>query len=315
MNVGHIKELFRKFNKNQYSINNVDDEENFFKICLEYNKEFEKIQKEMASKNNIKNYSLSEQKELYSRIESIRELNEELENSYIIDEDFSIGNNPIEYTKRMAIFAEICNNSAHLIEKYIDRNELKKDKSLRELKATLFNFKQSSIMKIVQNSLGREKDGIIAGIKGDESKYENTNVFVVDIPGIGQVSWHVDIEELDDEIKDLLKENEYPFKIEKSKSDSREKTLNSDLLLGKVPNRDLNVHNRIDANIPSGSEDELKKALLIYNEVIDLQYDMDEIERTALDEVPLDKLYRRFMKACKKHVKSMDYRQKKLLIC
>lgn len=255
MDLNSIKNVSKRFNKNKYSIENstIDDEDEFYDVCTDLMEEFEEIKKLVLTQENIKKYSKEAQRELNSRINSVVELNDELNNSYCIDEEFSIGNEPIEYTKRMAIFTEMCNSCAHIVEEYIDKNNLRKDKEFKEIKNTLYSMKKDAIEKIVVNSLGREDKGIIAGLKKDTSKFENSNVFVLDIPGIGQVSWHTAIEQFNDRIKDKLEKNPYPFEVEKNNISGR-KVLNAELLLGQIDNKYLSIHNKIDSNIPAGNE-------------------------------------------------------------
>lgn len=258
----NILSIKNKFKLNDYGINvgTIGDEDEFYDVCTDFMEEFEEIKELVLTQNNIKKYSKEGQRELMSRINSVIDLNAELNNSYYLGEEDSIGNDPIEYTKRMAIFTEMCNSCAHIMEEYIDKNNLRKDDELKNVKKLLFSMKKDAIEKIVVNSLGREEKGIIAGLKKDTSKYENSNVFVVDILGIGQVSWHIAIDQFNDRVKDKLEKNPYPFEVEKNNISGR-KVLNSELFLGQIDNKYLSIHNKIDSNIPVGNESELKLAL------------------------------------------------------
>ncbi len=302
MNLDNVSRIRDRFKKNKYSIENstIDDEEEFYDVCTDFMEEFEEIKELVLTQENIKKYSKEGQRELMSRINSVTELNAELNNSYYLGEEDSIGNDPIEYTKRMAIFTEMCNSCAHIIEEYINKNDLRKDKEFKDIKNTLFSMKKDAIEKIVANSLGREEKGIIAGLKKDTSKYENSNVFVVDIPGIGQVSWHIAIDNMDKELKEMLNKNPYPFEVEKNNISGR-KVLNSELLLGQINNKYLSIHNKIDSNIPVGNENELKLALEIYNELLELEGSYEELDAGVTDISSDEKIYRRILKACQRH--------------
>lgn len=302
MDLNSVSKIKEKFKKNKYSIENntIDDEDEFYDVCTDFMEEFEEIKELVLTQENIKKYSKEAQRELMSRINSVIDLNAELNNSYYLGEEDSIGNDPIEYTKRMAIFTEMCNSCAHIMEEYIDKNNLRKDKEFKDIKNTLFSMKKDAIEKIVANSLGREDKGIIAGLKKDTSKYENSNVFVVDIPGIGQVSWHIAIDNMNREFKEMLNKNPYPFEVEKNNISGR-KVLNSELLLGQIDNKYLSIHNKIDSNIPVGNESELKLALEIYNELLELEGSYEELDAGVTDISSDEKIYRRILKACKRH--------------
>ena len=41
------------------------------------------------------------------------------------------------------------------------------------------------------NGKNKEEEGIICGLKTDDKKSVNTDVFVIDIPEKGQLSWHL----------------------------------------------------------------------------------------------------------------------------
>lgn len=155
MNLDNVSRIRDRFKKNKYSIENstIDDEEEFYDVCTDFMEEFEEIKELVLTQENIKKYSKEGQRELMSRINSVTELNAELNNSYYLGEEDSIGNDPIEYTKRMAIFTEMCNSCAHIIEEYINKNDLRKDKEFKDIKNTLFSMKKDAIEKIVANSL------------------------------------------------------------------------------------------------------------------------------------------------------------------
>lgn len=296
----NLDELYTDFSKNNYSPEsiNVEDEENFFDICTDLMEKIEELKGRYFIKSKYESYTSKDKFEIATRISSIDDLNAELNDSYNIDGNFTTGNDPIEYTKRIAIFTEICNNAAHLIDKYIKYNSIK-DKKIKEFRNKLFLLKSKGISKLINNSMGKEKNGIISGLSLDQSKRENDTVFVVDIPGTGQVSWHFPIDNIDNKTKERLLEYQYPFKIQKD-SKTEDITRNTSLLTGSA-DKFLNIHNKIDINIPNDKEHELKMALNIYYEIKNLEHDKKEFNDGILDEDPDEKVYRRLKKSCIKH--------------
>ena len=104
-------------------------------------------------------------------------------------------------------------------------------------------------------------------IDNNENITKNKNVFVVDIPTVGQLSWHIT-----DITKNNLSETyglkEYKYEIQKDTEDFRKSgtELNSKLLLEKYTDT-RNTHNELVTYIPEGCEDELELALDLYYEV------------------------------------------------
>lgn len=108
----------------------------------------------------------------------------------------------------------------------------------------------------------------------------------MDLPYKGQLSWHINLDENSDSY--ITKVPKYKYKLEKEITDSKEKTLNSKLLLDYGRNNDHNIHNRIVKNIPYDNENELEAALDIYYEVINNRDEYEAVESKLIS-------------ACKKH--------------
>lgn len=280
-----LQKIKKQIILNNYKISSEDNfefkqEENFLYICKDLNLIIENIQNELNLKNN-----LSSIKELQSRKRFIHEIYDELENSYIPNGN---GGDIIEFTTRYSCLTEMVNNAAHIVDMYVNENKMNKKqaKEFKDIRNELFKIKNVSIEKIAKNAIGKEKDGVIIGIAEDTTKYENANVFVVDLPYKGQLSWHVNLDESSDSY--ITKVPKYKYKLEKSVTDSKEKVLNSKLLLEYGRNNEHNVHNRIVKNIPYDNENELEAALYIYYEVINNKDEYECVENKLIS-------------ACKKH--------------
>jgi len=198
-----------------------------------------------------------------SRENSIYQLKEELE--YYSDYSDS---STIEYVESLALFTEMLNNMAHTIEDGIRKNNLFKDKEIKSIKNSFYDIKTIGLDKIAKIALDKENEGIIAGTETDDYKSVNNKVLVLDLPRYGQLSWHYSDKRNIHETKNLGKLPTYRYEIQKGVMDSRETSLNSKLLLGQGHVNDLNIHNKIDREIPFGHEDELKLALDIYYDIL-----------------------------------------------
>lgn len=281
-----LQEIKKRISLNNYKVSTEDNfelthEENFFDICKNLNIIIEEIQNEMNFKSNV-----SFNKEVQSRTRFIHEIYEELENSYIPNGN---GGDVIEFTTRFSYLTEMVNNAAHIVDMYINENKenKKQSKEFKEIRNELFKIKNVSIEKIAKNAMGKEKDGVIIGMAEDTTKYENADVFVVDLPYKGQLSWHISTDKTMPKYI-MSQVPKYKYKLEKEITDSKEKTLNSKLLLDYGRNNDHNVHNRIVKNIPYDNENELEAALDIYYEVINNKDEYESVES-------------KLVSACKKH--------------
>ena len=287
MNISEeLSELLLDLQDNTYSVaeeNDIEAERNFFEISKALEVLIEKVYLEI-DKNLKREYK--SQNIINNRKRFAMEIYDELENSYIPNGN---GGDIIEFTTRYSYLTEIANNAAHIVDMYVNENKAnkKQTKEFKEIRNELFKIKNVSIEKIASNAIGKEKDGVIIGMAEDTTRYENSNVFVVDIPYKGQLSWHINTDKnMPESIMSQVPK--YKYKLEKSVTDSKEKVLNSKLLLDYGRNNDHNVHNRIVKNIPYDNENELEAALDIYYEVINNKDEYECVENKLIS-------------ACKKH--------------
>lgn len=168
------------------------------------------------------------------------------------------------------------NNMAHIIENNIKEKNLKKDRNLNGIKNNLYDIKNIGISKIAKVSLNKENEGVIIGTKTDDYKSVNKNVFIIDLPKYGQISWHYNSDK--DDVFNDVEVPKYRYSIQKSVEDSRETSMNSKLLLGRGHVNDLNIHNKVVRSIPFEHEDELKKALDIYYDILENKEEYETFE-------------------------------------
>lgn len=158
---------------------------------------------------------------------------------------------------------------AHIIESYIKDNNLIKNRDLRELRAIMYDIKTVGLDKIAKVSVCKENEGIIVGTEIDDYKSVNNKVLVLDLPRYGQLSWHYGDKRNINNVNNIERLTTYKYKIQKGVMDSRETSMNSKLLLGQGHVNDLNIHNKIDRDIPFEHEFELKLALDIYYDMLE----------------------------------------------
>ncbi len=254
-----IKIIKSRFRDNEYSQsieNSIDEQEDFFQL-----------QKQLFDCFKIVYASISRKKidvKQTNRINNTINLNEELE----YYSDYS-DPSTTEYVESLALFTEITNNMAHIIESGIKNNDLTKNKDLRTIKNLMYDIKTIALDKIAKATLNKENEGIIVGTETDDYKSVNNKVLVLDLPRYGQLSWHYGANnDIYKQQNYLSKLPTYRYEIQKGVMDSRETSLNSKLLLGQGHVNDLNIHNKIDREIPFGHEDELKLALDIYYDIL-----------------------------------------------
>ena len=193
--------------------------------------EIEKILKDIT--NNDIDYD-SRYKKAFRELLCIKDQLEE------IDEiEFS------NYIYCVSLLTDACNNIAH------DCNNYK-------IKHYFFDLKSISIENI-EREIHKNRDNIdiISGYQYDWSSGSQLPVYIVDIPGVGQVSWHIN---LDTKVNlDELEIEEYPYKIEK------EGDFVSDLLLYNTRQKPRDIpHNHLVQIVPEGEENTLRRALDIF---------------------------------------------------
>lgn len=148
----------------------------------------------------------------------------------------------------------------HIFSLFIDAsNNIAHDTSNYNLRKSIFTLKSLGIANLENNiNLNKEKMDIISGVQYDDSK-ENVNksVYVIDIPHIGQVSWHMDTF-----THNKLEENgisQYPYKLEKDDNHV------SGILLNSVyTDYKFMPHNALVQNVDEGKESQIREALDIY---------------------------------------------------
>ncbi len=262
--VNEINRIKEQIKKNDYGNNSLElrhlEQKEFFKLQEELYSEFKKIYRKI-NKKDFEEYEVDSTKK--SRENSIYQLKEELE--YYSDYSDS---STIEYVESFALFTEMLNNMAHTIEDSIRKNNLFKDKEIKSIKNSFYDIKTIGLDKIAKIALDKENEGIVVGTETDDYKSVNNKVLVLDLPRYGQLSWHYSDKRNIHETKNLGKLPTYRYEIQKGVMDSRETSLNSKLLLGQGHVNDLNIHNKIDREIPFGHEDELKLALDIYYDIL-----------------------------------------------
>ncbi len=258
--IERINTILNELKENKYSYQeneNVElEQKNFFTLQNELFKCFNEIY-EMIKKSKLLSSRIS------SRIDNINNLKEELE--YYSD---SCNPSTIEYAESLALFTEMSNNMAHVIEDYIKDNDLRKNRDIRQIRVQMYDVKTIGLNKIAKITLNKENEGIIVGVETDDYKSVNNKVLVLDLPRYGQLSWHYNNKRNINNVNNIEKLPTYRYKMQKGVMDSRETSLNSKLLLGQGHINDLNIHNKIDRKIPFGHENELKLALDIYYDIL-----------------------------------------------
>lgn len=201
---------------------------------------------------------------LKNRFDSIIKLKDNYDKFKLSNESDNIY---MDYSKKMAIIIEMFNNMSHLIDFSIDYNSKKINQQLVDARDIFFKYKELLINKLSLNCNNKEEYGIISGVALDAKANKNKNVFVIDIPTVGQLSWHItDITK--NNLNEMYGLKEYKYEIQKDTEDFRKSgtELNSKLLLDKYTDT-RNTHNELVTYIPEGCEDELELALDLYYEV------------------------------------------------
>lgn len=151
-----------------------------------------------------------------------------------------------QYTLYMSLITDACNNVAHDCRKTTIRDEFFKIKS---------NGIENIESQIQEN---RNEMDIISGSYVDDTKLRgNGYVYVVDIPYVGQVSWHTD-RDTSDKLEEM-NIDPYPYKLEK------EGRFVSEILMSTAKMDRKNMpHNYLIQMLPCGEENNLRAALDYY---------------------------------------------------
>ena len=161
-----------------------------------------------------------------------------------IEED--VENDFVKAITDLGLLADACNNIAHDCKEYDVRN------SIFRLKNIIISSMKREIDK------NRKDIDIVDGFKTDGRLEDKRGTYVVDIPGIGELSWHLEGYVPEAVRNDFNKE--YPYEIEKG--DFR----NHDLLLMRIRSNQLEKipHNYLVANSQIGDENEIREVLETY---------------------------------------------------
>lgn len=190
-----------------------------------------------VTNNNIKNGS-----RCYVAAEELAYFEELIEQYEDDKEEMDLS----KYVHMFSLFIDASNNIAH-------------DTSNYNLRKSIFTLKSLGIANLENNiNLNKEKIDIISGVQYDDAKENiNKSVYVIDIPHIGQVSWHMDTF-----THNKLEENgisQYPYKLEKDDNHV------SGILLNSVyTDYKFMPHNALVQNVDEGKESQIRKALDIY---------------------------------------------------
>lgn len=162
----------------------------------------------------------------------------------LLDTDESV--DLAQYTLYMSLITDACNNVAH-------------DCKYKDIKYDMFNAKSYGIRNIEsQLQENRNEVDIISGSYVDDTKLRgNGYVYVVDIPYVGQVSWHTD-RSTSDKLEEMNIEP-YPYKLEK------EGRYVSEIIMSTAKmDRKSMPHNYLIQMLPYGEENNLRAALDFY---------------------------------------------------
>lgn len=204
--------------------------------------------------NNIIINDVSQRlKELMSKVEFKREGKyadrisaSKMEIDYL--DELTCDNNEMvitDYLRDLALIADISNNIAHSV----------KNKEISKRFYLLKSISVSTIHREVKNN--RDTIDIIDGFKEDTINGEKVKSYVIDIPGNGQLSWH-----LKKNVPSELQEDydkKYPYGIAKN-----DEFYNHNLLLSLLSEKNLTDHDYLVAYNEEGTENQLREILDVY---------------------------------------------------
>ena len=150
-----------------------------------------------------------------------------------------------DYLRDLALIADISNNIAHSV----------KNKEISKRFYLLKSISVSTIHREVKNN--RDTIDIIDGFKEDTINGEKVKSYVIDIPGNGQLSWH-----LKKNVPSELQEDydkKYPYGIAKN-----DEFYNHNLLLSLLSEKNLTDHDYLVAYNEEGTENQLREILDVY---------------------------------------------------
>ena len=163
---------------------------------------------------------------------------------YICDEE-GINNSFTDFIRNISLLADAANNMAHS-SKFSDITD-----AFYSLKSNIINVIHKEVKK------NKKEIDIIEGFKEDTINGEKVKSYVIDIPGNGQLSWH-----LKKNVPSELQEDydkKYPYGIAKN-----DEFYNHNLLLSLLSEKNLTDHDYLVAYNEEGTENQLREILDVY---------------------------------------------------
>lgn len=219
-------------------------EENFEKIITEAERLYNSL-KEANCKFKDEERGIKARQEIYELIESAKYENITKKELQEDGDEYRFPFN--EQLRLYSLIVDISNNLAHGLKNY-------------GAVADNFDVKSNAIFELeksIQEYSKLKKIDIISGYQIDNSKEKNTLVYVLDIPGYGQVSWHMNHFQKREYEERGVKLNEYPFELA-----NRDQTNSS--FLTRHTGTLLNAHDAIDISAQEGDENYLRNCLDLY---------------------------------------------------
>lgn len=162
---------------------------------------------------------------------------------------------PEVYVKNMATTIDVVNNLMHSCmerKKELEKDEngdytIEEDDKLDELLIDLGYKKDYFIQRLATDfnkNIEVRNSGAVIGVTHDKnrSNKKNTELFIVDLPGVGQLSWHIS-QKQEEALKTYCKVKDYEYDLAMN-----EKTSVKGLLLSQINVNDLKEHQKIVIN-------------------------------------------------------------------
>ncbi len=263
MNIANfINEAEKNLKNNEFSDECIEKVTEYNNIIASVYNMYDDLEKSILDDYNKNEYRESEKRVNNSRMDYIKKLKVKFDEMEISDYSDNI---PKDYMYKMAYATEMINNMAHVIESYSKHN--KNNVNLKGIVRGFFNIKEELVFKMAVNGKDKKEYGIIIGLDNDECMIKNKDVFVLDLAGKGQLSWHINSNSAKS-IKEDFEIEEYKYQIDKTVMErmGNLKNRNSQMLC-YYDLSEKNIHNRLVADIPEGCEDELEFALDLYYEM------------------------------------------------
>lgn len=260
--VDFMEKIEENLKHNEFSDECVEKVNEFNDIITSIYNVYNDLEKNILEDYNKSEYRESEKRVNNSRMDYIKKLKAKFDEMEVSDYSDNI---PKDYIYKMAYATEMINNIAHVTESYYKHNVKKVD--LKGISRGFFSIKEELINQIAVNGKDKKDYGIIIGLDNDECMIKNKDVFVLDLAGKGQLSWHINNNQAQT-LKNKTQIEEYKYQIDKTVMErmGNLKNRNSQMLC-YYDLSEKNIHNRLVADIPEGCEDELEFALDLYYEM------------------------------------------------